>query len=70
MVRTWLVVAPEVWSASEKRTETCGSLDEPWLATTTVTAICEVGLMTDTLAGVPCGVGRAGGVRRMVRRTT
>ena len=40
------------------------------MATTTVTPIREVGLITDTAGGVPCGVGRAGGVRRTVRRTT
>ncbi len=29
VVRTWVVVAPEVWSANVKWTETCASFDEP-----------------------------------------
>src|ERR1700728_4591656 len=68
VVRTWVMVAPEVWFASEKWTETWGSADEPWLASTTVTPIWEVGLSTETVAGTPGGVGRAGGSKRTVRR--
>src|ERR1700722_17022368 len=70
VVRTTFVVAPVVWSAKVKWTETWGSLDGAWLATTTVTPIREVGLITDTAGGVPCGVGRAGGGMRTGRRRT
>ena len=66
---TRVAVAPDAWFASEKRTDACGSSAEPSLASTAVTPICDVGLMTETAAGVPGGVGSAGGSSRTVRRT-
>ena len=67
-VSAWLDVAPDDWLAMVKWTVACGSSTEPLLPSTTSTEIRVVGEMADTVDEPPCGVGRAGGLIRTVRR--